>query len=68
MPSDLASYEPPMIDQDTSEILSNIAQRIENYEQKVMELRAKEKIRMKDKYDSENKTKTVMHKVGTKSL
>ena len=39
MLSDLPSYEPPMLNQDTSEFLSNIAERIEGYEQKVMEIK-----------------------------
>ena len=68
MPSDLPSYEPPMLNQDTSEILSDIAQRIEGYEQKVKEIRSADKRSMKNRYDSKNKTKSITYNVGDSVL
>ena len=68
MPIDIASFSTPLLDQPESELISNIAKRIIEYQNLLKELKTKENVHMKIRYDRSNKVKEPTYKIGDKVL
>ena len=68
MPTDIASFSTPLLDQSSSDIISNVAKRIMEYQNTLKELKTEGNIDMKERYDKANKTEKPKYKVGDKVL
>ena len=68
MPIDIASFSTPLLDQSGSELTSNVARRIIEYQNLLKELKTEENIDMKERYDKVNRVEEPKYKVGDKVL